>query len=87
MQPIDRDIYNPRLIKQRKISTSDLRIDVLTTIKGVSEKKAKLLIKEYGSLMEIGETTVKELTELDGFGKILAERIYGVFNSEIKQVI
>ncbi len=87
MQPIDRDIYKPRLIKQRKISTSDLRIDVLTTIKGLSEKKAKLLIKKCGSLMEIGELTVKELTEIDGVGKILAERIYGVFNSEIKQVI
>ena len=87
MQPINRDIYNPRLIKKRKISTSDLRTDVLTTIKGLSEKKAKLLIKKYGSLMEIGELTVKELTEIDGIGKILAERIYGVFNSEIKQVI
>lgn len=87
MQPIERDVYNPRLIKQRKISTTDLRLDVLTTIKGISEKKAKLLIKEFGSLMEIGETEPKEIAMLDGFGKVLATRIHGVLNSEEAQVI
>ena len=87
MQPIARDVYNPRLIKQRRISTTDLRLDVLTTIKGISEKKAKLLIKEFGSIMEIGETEPKEIAMLDGFGKVLAERIHGVLNSEAAQVI
>ena len=87
MQPIARDVYNPRLIKQRRISTTDLRLDVLTTIKGISEKKAKLLIKEFGSIMEIGETEPKEIAMLDGFGKVLAERIHGVLNSETAQVI
>ena len=87
MQPIVRDVYNPRLIKQKKISTSDLRLDVLMTIKGISEKKAKLLIEEFGSLMEIGETEPQEIAMLDGFGKVLAERVHGVLNSEEPQVI
>tara|TARA_R110000787_G_scaffold179323_2_gene291186 strand:- start:439 stop:1122 length:684 start_codon:yes stop_codon:yes gene_type:complete len=87
MQPIDREVYNPRLVKQRKISTSDLRMDVLTTVKGISEKKAKLLIKEFGSIMEIGETDPSEIAMLDGFGKVLANRLYDVLNSEEKQVI
>ena len=87
MQPIEREVYNPRLIKQKRISTTDLRLDVLTTIKGISEKKAKLLIKEFGSLMEIGETEPKEIAMLDGFGKVLASRIHDVLNSEEAQVI
>ena len=87
MKPIDREVYIPRIIKKRKITTTDLRIDVLTTIKGVSEKKAKKLIETYGSIMEIGETSPKEIQKLDGFGAVLAERIQNVLNSEDKQVI
>ena len=87
MQPIYRDVYNPRLIKQRKISTSDLRIDVLMTVNGISEKKANLLIKEFGSIMEIGEAEPSEIAMLDGFGKVLAKRLSEVLNSEEKQVI
>ena len=87
MQPIARDVYNPRLIKQKRISTTDLRLDVLTTIPGISEKKAKLLIDEFGSIMEIGETPPSEIAMLDGFGKVLAERIHELLNSEDKQVI
>ena len=87
MKPMDREVYNPRLIKQRKISTTDLRIDVLMTIKGISEKKAKSLINEFGSIMEIGEAEPSEIAMLDGFGKVLAERLSEVLNSEEKQVI
>lgn len=87
MKPIDRDVYIPRIIKKRKITTTDLRIDILTTIKGVSEKKAKKLIETYGSIMEIGETSPEEIQKLDGFGAVLAERIRNVLNSEEKQVI
>lgn len=86
MQPHDREVYTPRLIK-KKISTTDLRVDVLTTIKGLSEKKAKLLIEKYGSIMEIGEASLKELQELEGIGPTLASRINEVLNSEQKQVI
>ena len=87
MKPMDREVYNPRLIKQRKISTTDLRIDVLMTIKGISEKKAKSLINEFGSIMEIGESSSNELCQLDGIGVTLAKRIIDVLNSESKQVI
>jgi ERCC4-type nuclease len=87
MKPIDREVYIPRIIKKRKITTTDLRIDILTTIKGVSEKKAKILIEQYGSIMEIGETSPEEIQKLDGFGAVLAERIQNVLNSEEKQVI
>ena len=87
MKPIDREMYIPRIIKKRKITTTDLRIDILTTIKGVSEKKAKKLIETYGSIMEIGEISPEEIQKLDGFGAVLAERIRNVLNSEEKQVI
>ena len=86
MQPHEREIYTPRLIK-KKISTTDLRIDILTTIKGLSEKKAILLIEKFGSIMEIGEANLKDLQQIKGIGKTLADRINKVLNSEQKQVI
>tara|TARA_R110000751_G_scaffold99414_4_gene192907 strand:- start:189 stop:887 length:699 start_codon:yes stop_codon:yes gene_type:complete len=84
MQPHDREVYTPRIVKQKKISTTDLRVDVLSTIKGVSNKKAKLLIDTFGSIMEIGEADLSELSALNGIGNILATRIIETLNSETK---
>tara|TARA_R110000803_G_scaffold86474_1_gene152816 strand:- start:2736 stop:3431 length:696 start_codon:yes stop_codon:yes gene_type:complete len=82
MKPIQRDVIRPEVFK--RVTTDDLRLDVLTSIKGVSIKKAKLLIKEYGSVMEIGEQTEEELQYLDGVGQVLASRILNTLNSEKK---
>ena len=87
MQPHDREVYTPRIVKKKKISTTDLRIDVLTTIKGLSEKKAKMLIARYGSIMEIGEASPNELCALDGIGNVLANRIHNTLNLEEKMEI
>jgi len=86
MHPIDREIHTPSLIRKR-IATTDLRVDVLCTVKGISPKKAKLLIDRFGSIMEIGEASIEEICELDGFGKIIAKRLIDVLNTEDKMVI
>ena len=85
MRPIERTIVQPHLLK--RISTDDLRIDMLSSIKGVSERKAKKLIKEFGSLMELGEATPAEIAKLDGLGPTIASRILNVLNSEDKVTI
>jgi ERCC4-type nuclease len=82
MQPINRPPIKPHLFK--RITTDDVRINMLSTIKGVSENKAKALIKKYGSIMEIGDCTVSELCKLDGVGDTTANRILNIFNSEKK---
>ena len=82
MKPIERDVIRPEVFK--RITTDDLRLDLLTSIKGVSIKKAKGLIKEFGSIMEIGEQRPHELTIIDGIGTVVAERIIKVLNNEGK---
>ena len=82
MQPIERSPIKPHIFK--RLTTDDIRINILTTIKGISEKKAKMLIKKYGSLMEIGDCDKKELCSLEGIGDKTADRILSVFNSEKK---
>ena len=64
-----------------------MRIDVLCTVKGISPKKAKLLIERFGSIMEIGEASIEEICELDGFGNVIAKRLIDVLNKEEKMVI
>ena len=80
MQPVDRPPIKPHIFKRQ--TTDDIRINMLTSIKSVSEKKAKTLLKQYGSLMEIGDCDKRELCSLEGIGDTTADRILSVFNSE-----
>jgi ERCC4-type nuclease len=82
MQPMDRPTIKPRIHK--RLATDDLRIDVLSTIKGVSESKATSLIEEFGSIMEIGEQKAYEITKMEGIGPTIANRILDTLNSEDK---
>tara|TARA_R110000787_G_scaffold244343_1_gene350266 strand:- start:820 stop:1509 length:690 start_codon:yes stop_codon:yes gene_type:complete len=82
MKPITRDTIEPHIFK--RLTTGDLRIDLLSSIKGVSVKKAKELIKAYGSIMEVGECSAFELQAIEGIGDTLAKRIITTLNSEEK---
>ena len=82
MKPLTRNAIEPQVFK--RITTDDLRIDLLSSIKGVSIKKAKQIIKEFGSIMEIGECSVFELQAIEGIGETLAKRIISTLNSEEK---
>lgn len=82
MKPIDREAIRPQIIK--RISTDDLRIDVLTSIKGISVKKAKALLKKFGSIAEIAHTPANEINSIDGIGPTIASRVLEVLNTEKK---
>jgi ERCC4-type nuclease len=82
MKPITRDTIAPQVFK--RLTTDDLRIDLLSSIKGLSIKKAKLIIKQFGSIMEIGECSEYELQAIEGIGETLAKRILTTLNSEEK---
>jgi ERCC4-type nuclease len=66
----------------KRTRTDDLRIDMLTQIKGVSPTKAKLLLKKHGSIAEISQLKIQEIIKLDGIGKVLANRILKTLNEE-----
>tara|TARA_R110002020_G_scaffold186810_2_gene384901 strand:+ start:234 stop:926 length:693 start_codon:yes stop_codon:yes gene_type:complete len=82
MAPVDRKVIMPSI--PRRIATNDVRIDMLTAIKGVSQSKAKELLKLNGSIMEIGDSNKDELTIAKGIGNTVADRILTVLNSEKK---
>jgi len=66
----------------KKIRTDDVRIDLLTSIKGITVDKAKLLLKKFGNINEIGNTTEKEICKIEGIGSVTARNIYVALNSE-----
>jgi excinuclease UvrABC nuclease subunit len=79
---MNRTAIRPQIHK--RLSTDDMRLDTLTSIKGLSVKKAKALLKEFGSLMEIGECSEYEIQVIEGIGATLAQRILATLNSEEK---
>jgi len=53
---------------------------------GASQAIAEMLLEEFGSVAEIAAMSVKELTALKGLGKVRAQKISDVLNSEDKIV-
>ena len=82
MKPLTRETIAPQIFK--RITTDDMRIDLLSSVKGVSIKKAKELIKQFGSIMEMGQFSAYELQAIEGIGETLAKRIITALNSEEK---
>lgn len=66
----------------KKKRTDDVRIDILTQIKGITKEKANLLLKTYGSIAKIASSDVKSLTEIEKIGKITASNILEALNEE-----
>jgi ERCC4-type nuclease len=80
MKPLNREVIRPEIFK--RISTDDLRLDLLASIKGVSVSKAKGLLKKFGSISEIVHHSANELCEVKGIGPTVANRIITVLESE-----
>ena len=53
---------------------------------GASQVIAEKLLEEFGSVAEIAASSIKELTALKGLGKVRAQKISEVLNSEDKIV-
>ena len=66
----------------KKKRTDDVRIDILTQIKGITKEKANLLLETYGSIAKIASSDVKSLMKVEKIGKITASSILEALNEE-----
>ncbi len=66
--------YHKSKHTKRSVSTT------LTSIEGIGEKKAAVLLKHFKSLRAIGEASVKELGEVKGISKTDSIKIYEHFH-------
>lgn len=65
--------YHHKLKSKNTLNTS------LTAINGIGEKRAKALMKKFGSLSKIKEATISELAEVSGISEEQAAVIYNYF--------
>lgn len=77
----DKEVDLSKMLPKKK-RTDDVRIDILTQIKGITKEKAKLLLKTYGSIAKIAKSDVKSLTKIEKIGKITASNIKEALTDE-----
>lgn len=80
-QHIDKELIIHKELP-KKIKTDDVRIDILTEIKGVSVEKAKSLLKTFGSIVELAMAKIPDITKIKGIGKKTAYNILKALNTE-----
>ena len=78
---IDKDLIIHKELP-KKIKTDDVRIDILTEIKGVSIDKAKALLETFGSIAELTMSSITDIVKHEGIGKVTAVSILKALNSE-----
>lgn len=67
-----------QFIKRLKISTEDIKVNMLTAIDGISLEKAKRILEKY-SLFELYNTSEEELKEIRGVGDKIVGNLKKIF--------
>lgn len=83
LQQIRDEAHRFAITFHRKRRDKRTFVTELTDIKGIGEKIATKLLKEFGSLEHIKNATLEKLT--DAVGRAKAQTIYSYFNSEEQQ--
>ena len=76
MQRIRDEAHRFALTYHRKIRLKEIESSRLDGISGVGEKRKILLLIEFGSLKDLMEASVEEISDVPGIGAKLAEEIY-----------
>lgn len=74
---------NVRVPYKKGDTPEDVLASVLVGVPLISEERASILIGHFGSLKRIANATIEELMALPGFGRKMAETVYGTFNYEV----
>ena len=80
--------YEPRLPSgtvTKKVYTDEERvINIISAFPGISEVKAKNIIRHFGSIKRFTNASKSELMEVEGIGKVIADKIHKLINYEVK---
>jgi len=70
----------PTPVTRRPTSIKEIKENVLAAIPNVGISMAKKLLKKYGNVNNIANTSIKDLTTIDKLGKKTAENILKALN-------
>ena len=68
-------VHDTAITYHRKLRDKEITKSELDNIEGIGEVKKKALLKEFGSVERIKNTSIEELTKVKGITKKLAEKI------------
>lgn len=69
------EVHKTAIEYHRKVRDKELTKSKLDTISGIGEKKRIALLKEFGTVSKIKETSIEELTKIKGINEVLAKKI------------
>jgi excinuclease ABC subunit C len=67
---------------QRSTARKQTIFSKLEEIPGVGEGRRKALLRHFGSLKQVQAATIEQLSEVDGLGPVVAERIHAFLHGE-----
>ncbi|MEM0485372.1 MAG: ERCC4 domain-containing protein [Thermoplasmata archaeon] len=73
----------PVIVKKKGSLMKERVVNIVCSLPGISEVKAKRLLQKFKSVHRIVNASVKELMEVDGIGEKTAKEIYEVVRYEI----
>lgn len=78
---IQEEVHRFAIGYHRQLKNKNTYVSTLTSIPGVGEKRAKALMKKFGSLSKISEAEISELEKTEGINNSLARLIYNYFRT------
>ena len=76
------EVHDTAISYHRKLRDSDITKSELDEIEGIGEVKKKALLKHFGSVEEIKNSSIGELTKISGINENLAKRILDFTNRD-----
>ncbi len=69
------------VVKGKKPKTlEEQKLFVVSSLPNISEKKAKTLLEQFGTLRGLFSASKEDIAKLKGFGKVSAEKLWELFN-------
>lgn len=63
----------------------DIQAEMMTSVPGINLSHADSLLNKFGSIKDLSLASKEELQEVQGIGKVLADRVHKIFNTSYKQ--
>ena len=76
------EVHDVAISYHRKLRDEDIRKSELDNIDGIGKIKKLRLLKHFGSIENIKNTSIEELTKIEGINKDLAEKILDSINKK-----
>ncbi len=69
----------------RKLRSDKIKESILLDVPGLGKNRRQLLMERFGSLANLRSATAQDIAEIDGFGPILAQKVFDFLRQHDRQ--